>query len=371
MPVKRMSEKISTSTRLARWGKICLLCLVLNGCSSTRIINEVQLIHSIGLDLEDNHILGTAITHRYEKEQVKVELLETHVPSLYSIFPELNTTTSSQLELGQLRSVVVGKAYASKGIGTLVHTLCRDPNIGFRMQLAVADPQAATIMRVNHRMNVPFILSDTIEQNIKTLNTPRSNLHVFLFNLYGQGRDPYLPYYVVQNDRLKLDGVALFRKDKFVDHIQTDEAFLLKVLVEKSKSGQYPVELQMGKRKGNGILKNLRSVVAFEVRESKPTPSIMIHLNMRGQIKDYPTWLELSDPAVFHATERELSGYLQNRLKVFLANLQKKKVDPVGIGDLIRGKSAHWNYADFQKQYPHMDIGVQVKIKLEQTGVGE
>lgn len=377
MLAKQMNKKISTITKPAvclkqvKWIKLCFLCLFLTGCSATRIVNDVQLIHALGFDLDGNQIRGTAITHRYEKDQTKVELLETHVESLYALFPDLNTTTSSQLELGQLRSVVVGKDFAAKGIGELVHTLCRDPNIGFRLQLAVADPSASSIMQVDRQMNIPFVLSNTIEQNIKTLNTPKSNLHLFLFNLYGQGRDPYLPYFIVQNNRLKLDGVALFQKEKFVDHIHTDEAFLLKVLVEESKSGQFPVEIEMANRKGIGILKNLASEATFDVRKSQHSPSLMIHLRMRGQFKDYPTWLELSDPRIFHETERELSRYLQKRLKQFITHLQEKHVDPIGIGYHIRGKNADWNYAQFQKQYPNMDISVEVTIKLEQTGVGE
>jgi Ger(x)C family germination protein len=348
-----------------------LLCVVLTACSSSRIINDVQLIHTLGYDQVDNQIKGTAITHRYEKDQADVEMLETSAINLYSLSPELNATTASQLELGQLRSVVIGKDFAAKGIGTLVHSLCRDPNIGFRLQLAVADPQAESILEVNRKVNVPFYLSNLIEQNIRTLNTPKTNLHVFLFNFYGEGRDPYLPYFVLYHDRIKLDGLALFQKDKFVDHIHANEAFLLKVLVEKTKSGQYPVEIKIAGRKGSGMLRNLGSEVAFEVNTSKNIPSLMIQINMRAQIKDSPSWLKLSDPDTLQAAEKELSLYLQKQMKQFLTHLQKIKVDPVGIGDLIRGRSSTWNYAHFQEQYPHMDLGVKVALKLEQTGVGE
>lgn len=364
-------HRVSSLFLSAKWITLGLLCVVLTACSSSRIINDVQLIHALGYDQVDNQIKGTAITHRYEKDQPNVEMLETSAISLYSIFPEINTTTPSQLELGQLRSVVIGKDFAAKGIGTLVHSLCRDPNIGFRLQLAVADPHAESILEVNRKVNIPFYLSDMIEQNIRTLNTPKTNLHVFLFNLYGEGRDPYLPYLVLYHDRIKLEGLALFHKDKFVDHIHANEAFLLNVLLERTKSGQYPVEIEIAGRKGRGMLRNLGSEVAFEVNTRKSIPSVMIQLNMRAQFKDYPSWLKLSQPDTLHAAEKELSLYLQKQLKQFLSHLQKVKVDPVGMGDLIRGRSSSWNYEQFQEQYPQMDIGVNVALKLEQTGVGE
>ncbi|MED4750891.1 Ger(x)C family spore germination protein [Brevibacillus choshinensis] len=364
-------HRVTLLSLSAMWIALGLLCLVLTACSSSRIINDVQLIHTLGYDQVDNKIKGTAITHRYEKDQENVEMLATSAINLYSIFPEFNATTPSQLELGQLRSVVIGKDFAAKGIGTLVHSLCRDPNIGFRLQLAIADPKAESILEVNRKVNVPFLLSNTIEQNIKTLNTPKSNLHVFLFNLYGEGRDPYLPYFVLYQDRIKLDGLALFHKDKFVEHIHANEAFLLKVLVEKSKSGQYPIEIEIAGRKGKGMLRNLGSDVAFEVNTSKNIPALKIQINMHAQIKDYPSWLKLSQPDTLQATEKELSLYLQKQMKQFLSHLQKIKVDPVGIGDLIRGRSSTWNYTQFQEQYPDMDLSVNIALKLEQTGVGE
>ncbi|GAB1531334.1 MULTISPECIES: Ger(x)C family spore germination protein [Brevibacillus] len=347
---------------------LVLLIVILAGCSSTRIVSEVQLIHSLGLDLEDQKIKGAAITHIYGKEKTQIELLETKSSNLFTILPDFNAITPSQVELGQLRSVIVGRNYAENGVETLVHTLCRDPAIGFRLQLAVAEPKALTILKGMRHMQVPFFISDSVAQNIKTLNMPKTNLHIFLFHLYGEGRDPYLPYFVMHNDRVKLDGVALFRDDKFVHRINSKESFLLKIMVEKAKSGQIPFEVTINNRKESGLLKNLHSHAVFDLNTTKPIPSIMVKLTVNGQIKDYSKWLQLSNPQVLHQMEKELSSYLQKEATSFVKHLQKLGVDPVGFGDFVRSRSASWNYSHFKKIYPQIKIAVTASIKLEQTG---
>jgi spore germination protein len=347
---------------------LLMFLLVMAGCSSTRIVSEVQLIHSIGLDIEAQKIKGTAIIHVYGKDKTTVELLETKSTNLFAILPDFNAITPAQVELGQLRSVIVGRDFAENGIETLVHTLCRDPSIGFQLQLAVAEPKAFTILKAVRHTQVPFFISDSIEQNIKVLNMPKTNLHIFLFNLYGEGRDPYLPYFVIHNDRVKLDGLALFRKDKFVHHISSKESFFLKIMVEKVKSGQIPFEVTVNNQKGTGLLKTLRSHAAFDVNATGPVPSIIVKLTMNGQIKEYSTWLQLSDPQVLREMEKELALYLQKETTNFVKHLQKLGVDPVGFGDLVRGRSTSWDYSHFKKIYPQMKIAVKVSIKLEQTG---
>lgn len=347
---------------------LVLLIWIMTGCSSTRIVSEVQLIHSLGLDLEDQKIEGAAITHVYGKEKTQIELLETKSSNLFTILPDFNTITPSQVELGQLRSVIVGRKYAENGVEALVHTLCRDPSIGFRLQLAVAETKALTILKGIRHMQIPFFISDSVAQNIKTLNLPKTNLHIFLFNLYGEGRDPYLPYFVMHNDRVKLDGLALFRDDKFVHPINSKESFLLKIMVEKAKSGQIPFEVTIKNRKETGMLKNLHSHAAFDVNMTESVPSIRVKLMVNGQISDYSEWLQLSNPQVLRQMEKELSSYLQKEATIFVKHLQKLEVDPVGFGDFVRSRSTSWDYSHFKKMYPHMKIAVTASIKLEQTG---
>ncbi|NRR20406.1 Ger(x)C family spore germination protein [Brevibacillus sp. MS2.2] len=351
----------------SKWILVFLIWIIA-GCSSTRIVSEVQLIHSLGLDIEDQKIKGAAITHVYGKEKTQVELLETKSSNLFTILPDFNAITPSQVELGQLRSVIVGRKYAENGVETLVHTLCRDPSIGFRLQLGVAEPKALTILKGIRQTQVPFFISDSVAQNIKTLNLPKTNLHIFLFNLYGEGRDPYLPYFVMHNDRVKLDGLALFRDDKFVHRINSKESFLLKIMVEKAKSGQIPFEVTINNQKESGLLKTLHSHAAFDINTAEPVPSIKVKLTVNGQIKDYSKWLQLSDPQVLRQMEKELSSYLQKEATSFVKHLQKLGVDPVGFGDLVRSRSASWDYSHFKKVYPQMKIAVTASIKLEQTG---
>ncbi|WP_210023304.1 MULTISPECIES: Ger(x)C family spore germination C-terminal domain-containing protein [unclassified Paenibacillus] len=51
--------------------------------------------------------------------------------------------------------------------------------------------------------------------------------------------------------------------------------------------------------------------------------------------------------------------------------LQKKHIDPLGLGDRVRAKSRNWDDAHFQEIYPHLNVTVKTKINIIQTGVWE
>ncbi|TFE22698.1 Ger(x)C family spore germination protein [Cohnella luojiensis] len=352
------------------------LCAVLSACADRNIVNKIELAQTLGLDSVRNGIKSAVLIARYkERGQTELRLMDTASNSIYDIIPRLNTKTKAPVEYGQLKMVLFGKKYSEKGIIAEIHSLGRDPKISTRLQLGVADRDASELLEMIQKSQEPFFLSDMIEQNRKNGNLPLMNLHVLLFNLYGQGRDLFLPYFKIERGKIKIDGLALFRNDKKITEISIRDAFLLKILIENSKNGSYMVPIAGRTSNQNPenfvLLRSINSKAKYIVNRVEPIPSITIRISMQAVVANIPNWIDLRSEGQLRELEKTTSAYLEKKIEKFLWLCKKNKVDPIGLGDLVRSQSKKWSAQDFEDVYSEIKTKISVQVKMVQHGIGE
>lgn len=177
--------------------------------------------------------------------------------------------------------VIFSKAYAEIGIGPVISGFCRDPKIASRIQMGVTDKEASKLMDIANKAQESLYLMRMVDQNILSGNLPKMNFKHLLFNYYGEGRDIFLPYFTVESGSVKIDGLALFKDDKFVTKVSIREAFLLKLLTDSSRNGS----LLMPMKEGNDnstihdyvLMKSIASKVHFQYNTSTLTLSLTLH----------------------------------------------------------------------------------------------
>lgn len=358
--------------------KVCLslICMTLiSACANQKLVDEIKIIQSIGFDLTESGVKSVVLYPIFEKKnEAQLEILDTSSNSYYDIIPRLNTKTNDPIEYGQLRMVLFGKSYTQKGIDTVVHSLCRDAKVGTRIHLGVAEKEASELLTASKKYKDPYYISGMIKQNINHGNLPMTNLHDFLFNHYGVGRDPFLPYIILERGNLKIDGIALFSFDKLVATINMKQAFILKMLIDNSKNGSYMYPLNGSKSDKDEfiLLQSIGSKVKFTVDQISPNPKISIKVILKLQVKDVPTLIDLLQEKQLRGLEQKVGSYFEKEIQSFISFCQKNKVDPVGFGDLVRSKSTSWEEKDFYAvTYEQMKTNVKVDVHIIQTGVGE
>lgn len=72
------------------------------------------------------------------------------------------------------------------------------------------------------------------------------------------------------------------------------QSFILKLLMERFKNGNYKNKLTVNDKEDSLLLKNLDSKVTYPVEKSKPIPHILIDLKLNAQIKYELSLLKLS-----------------------------------------------------------------------------
>lgn len=351
---------------------VIILCAVLSACSDQRIVNKICLVHAVSFDTVANGIKSTALIGHF-KEQGKTELqvLHTESNSYIGSYPRLNARAKDLLVRGQIRMVLFGKTHAEKGIGIELHNLLRDPKISSRLQLGVVDRDASELLEIIKKYEEPYFFSEIIEQNMRNGNMPLMNLHVALFNYYGEGRDMYLPYFKIDHGEVILYGLALFRRDQKITEISIQDAFLLKMLIQNSKNGTYkfPVSGKSLNKQGKDfiLLRSMHSKTNYMVNKVNPIPSISIRLKLVAELKEVPEWVDLRSEEQLSQLEETMSSYFKKEIEKFLSRLKENKVDPVGLGDLVRSRSKNWNAQDFEKIYQEIKTTVSVQVKIVNT----
>ncbi|WP_163140428.1 Ger(x)C family spore germination protein [Bacillus sp. 22-7] len=344
----------------------------LTGCENERTIDQVQIIESIGYDQHEDEIKGTAIYPTFtEKGQTKLNILTTKSASYDDILPRLNTKAAHPIEIGQLRLVLFGKMFAEQGLNPVIESLNRDPIVGSRMQLGIAEHTAENILISGKNTNLPFHLSDKINQNIQDGNLPKMNLHLFLENFYNKGRDPYLPYFTIEEGLAHINGLALFKNGKYINHINLNQSFIVKMLIDGAKNGRYHIKINENKKDGFISLKNLDAKAHYTISQIDQVPNISIDLTMNTQIKDVPPWLNVTAKKDILKMENLMNKHFKEEVQQLISLFQEYQVDPIGFGDMVRAKSRKWNYSRFQDMYPNLKTTVNTKVNIIQTGVGE
>lgn len=354
---------------------LSLLCMTLvSACANQKLVDEIKIVQSMGYDLTDHGVKSVVLYPIFEKKnEAQLEILDTKSNSYYDIIPRLNTKTNDPIEYGQLRMVLFGKTYSQKGIDSVIHSLCRDAKIGSRIHLGVAERDASELLIASNKYKDPYYISGMIGQNIAHGNLPLSNLQEFLFDHYGEGRDPFLPYLILERGNIKIDGIALFSYDKFKTIISMKEAFVLKMLVDNSKNGSYMYPLKGSKSALDEfiLLHSVGSKTRYTVDHILPNPTISIKVKLYLQVKDVPEQINLTRGEQIRGLESTIGSYFEKEIHSFISLCQKNKVDPIGFGDLVRSKSLNWNEKDFYAAYEQLKTNVKVDIHIIQTGVGE
>jgi Ger(x)C family germination protein len=214
---------------------------------------------------------------------------------------------------------------------------------------------------------------DMAKQNVRSGNLPSTNMHLLLFNFFGEGRDMYMPYFRVKGDEPTIDGTALFRGDRLAGHIGYKESIMLKLLVENGRNSSIliPVKEATGGRESYVAMQTLRSKAEYEVKRLRPAPSVAIRVQLDGVLRKVPGGIDLSSPEEIERIERDSESYIEREIEALLAYCKERRTDPVGLGDLVRSRDRRWSEREFQERYPTLATQVNVSLNIFQTGVGE
>jgi spore germination protein len=355
-----------------------IIVILLTGCMETRIIDDLALINAVGYDVTDNekNPLKLTVTFpiitkdgKYDRKTIGVE-----GKSSKEAREKVRLKTNLKLESGQVRVSLYGQELAKQGLLPYLQSLARDPSIGTRAKLALAEEKASDVLLLqikNEGQNATYLEQFLTKLNRENLRT-NYNIYQFLRDYYDDGIDPILPVFKVEKNNIAYNGIGLFHEDKLVDILKPSEARYLFLFREEMKQGTFVEQIDVGEEEQASIMLN------YELKEhkvdvqsiSKNLKKASISIELIGDVIEYTGKEEISDPKIQNKIENIISKKINHEGKELILKLQKLQVDALGINRFVRNKMNYndWKALDKYQSYQDMNINIDAKVILNSAG---
>lgn len=360
---------------------ILFILLLLSGCIQGSIIDDILMAEAEGYDyLGNGKVLGTATMPNYVGGGVSgsgggglpstASMMDSATVITYdgkSLVDKLQSKGQKAIRPGKIRLMLFNKAYLKHGLDKVIHFRNQDPDTGHDFFLAMVDGSARDLLLGKYQTAIPIsrYVYDLIFQN-EEKNYPTSSLKTFFYSYYGDYMDPIMPIIKEEKDLIKITGIALFRHDKYAGRINGEnKAFVFKTLIENFNLGFYDYEFKPGE---HIALENVSSHVHYDVKNGNdPQPDIFVSIQIVGHVRQGNPLLKHGD---YNTTIKTgMQKDIEKKIRKMVAGFQKKGIDPIGLGQIVRSYTRHFDGASWKGRYPNAHFHVKTKISIIETGV--
>ncbi|MBT2643395.1 Ger(x)C family spore germination protein [Bacillus sp. ISL-41] len=341
--------------------------LLLTGCVEKEIIDDVNIEMGVGYDQKDDEIEGTIMVPIFNPDKkIGNFTFSATASSNRDLFQEIQRRSAQPIVTGSLEIAIFGEEIAKKGIRDFIDAFERDPSIGARVYFAVADDKAKEILTGTYGNRGNAIhLSQLIKHNTETRNLPVTNMHLYLFELYQEGKDPYLPILKKEEPEvIDITGIALFKDDKMVSELPSDKMFFFKLLTDKFSEGSFKLEVD----DKDVAVKDLDSKNKFKLRKRKPYV-IDLEIEINGLIREYTG--TIVTPEVIKKIEKEFEDQVNKEATAMIQDFQEMGIDPVGFGQFIKTKTRGFDFKRWEDEYKNLTVNVKTDVIITEVGIVE
>ncbi|WP_349409204.1 Ger(x)C family spore germination protein [Pseudalkalibacillus sp. SCS-8] len=357
---------------MRRFFVVFLCILLISGCSvSRKILDDITLVTFVGYDLAENdeEIEATIAVPIFEAQgNIRNEFFTSTGEFGKDLEKNFMLNTPKPLGNGKLEVTVFGTKFAEKGIKEPLDVAQRDPSISSNLKLAVYDGKVKEFTELQNVQNqdLGIYVSKIIEQNIMTETIPRTNIHLFFQSFYAEGMDPFLPLFTIQNGKIKMKGLALFKGDKFVDEIDEDNIYRFTMLRHPISNGQLIIKL---KEMNAGVsMAHIASKRYMNISGTMEAPEIKLNLKLKGVINEFYGDVKGIEKRITKL-EKAINKQVTEELEEMIRSFQEQGIDPVGFGKSTKAHIRNWDKKKWQEIYPDLDIKVAVKADILESGV--
>ncbi|MFJ7308632.1 Ger(x)C family spore germination protein [Peribacillus frigoritolerans] len=338
-----------------------------------QILEDILIAEVVGYDdAEDKKIKGTVVVsvpQPGEEADLGKEVYEANSHDIKAARQQENAKTPYPIVGGRLTAILYGEGLASKGLNDYVDTYRRDPMVGRDLYLAVVHGKAEDVVKMEPKLiKTPGVqVKELIEQNIRT-NLPDVDLHRYLYACHGNGIDPVLPLLETAGDQIRVKGIALFKKDRYIGkYIPYEDGFLYKVLSENFKLGSYEI-----KWKENDFtdINNVESRVHYHISNANQDPKVRIDVKMKASLLEVQGY-DLGKAVDLNKIEVRAEQVIGKKLNEMVTMLQENHIDPLALGDHAKSKTRNFDQKHWEEAYPDTSIEVDLDIEMIQTGIAE
>ena len=354
--------------------------LILPGCWDRKELNEIALIRAIGIDrTEDGQIevaLLQAIPQRAEdagggeKTGGTQRVLTARSINIPEAKAKLQQVLGREIFTGDQEVVVFGKGIARSGIGEALDFIARQPQVRLDAVVFVCDGSPQEIFTTIPLAEITA--SESLYKLARVEGYTEISVMRVLRELTGDAKSTVIPVVKKLGDKsLSLDGMAIFRGERMVEHLD-----------RKSKEALMWIRNEYTTGTVNARIEGEKGYVAMNVNRTKTEmipkldgkkPRMIIRLTSENVLSYNGTDLNLFYPSNMDRITRVMEKELEKRLRNTVKRAQNVRADAFGFAEIFHREYPEkwaqmkndWN----ERIFPRMDVDIQVQVKLRWPGM--
>ncbi|SFJ92838.1 spore germination protein KC [Paenibacillus sp. UNC496MF] len=295
-------------------------------------------------------------------------------------FQLIQADLSRRITFGQLRNIVISRAFAQEGIYPIADFLMRDTGVHINANLFVADGSAKLLGTIP--LTFERFLTEILTSYSKQKATVIVSAKDMLMNTV-EGGDFMMPMLIFGNGGAEMvrngqhwmgtDGAGIFRQGKLV----------AKMSPRETKAAMWILD-EIGRNIMRVPSPSDGKIITFILfgNESDVKPAlnhghIRFNISCSGsaQIIASESTLDVTDKANVKILEKRLDQELKNRILATVSHTQQQRADVFGFGQLIRWRQPKtWNKVknDWRNVYQkQVTVDANVKMRIKWIGGAE
>lgn len=290
----------------------------------------------------------------------------------------LQKDLADKVFLGHLRAIIVNQKLAqAQGMEDVQDYLRRNPEIRRLAWMVISKTEAKEAMAAAPKLErVPTLyLVGTMDHAVQLGKIPNEFLGQFWSVESALGQEPVLPLISVMDDeRISLDGLALFKGYKMVGNLDPIETAAFMELLNEPKGGYSLAVPLKGGNSGSVSLQATTRSTRLKLKKINGQPSFNIYTRIELNIHENISKVPLKDN-IIPLLEQETNDIMQGEQEKLIVRFKRLQIDPIGFGEYVRGSYAeYWNRRvhsrdDWDKIFVNLPVHCSVQTYIRRAGV--
>ncbi|QOS81527.1 Ger(x)C family spore germination protein [Paenibacillus sp. JNUCC31] len=371
-----------------------LLCsLLISGCWDRKEINDLAFVIGIALDKEDGNYrsslqialpgqsgaAGSTGGGGGTSGDKSWFMLSNTAKTLHGTTLEGQKELSRVIYYAHRRTLLIGEELAREGVAPMLDLLTRYPLNRLSALPVVTRGPAHEVLDTDAPIE-KFPSEMVRELCFLNMRAPRS-LKTFTDAILSEGVDPFLPIATMVNNvpkgwkdtktNIKLDGLAIFKKDKLIGMIEKAPADALILAMGEANAPEIMVKAPRGE--GELFIKLNENNSSYQPHIKNGEVTVKIRLYAKGVMVDnesnYGDLRETEITSLNEAVRQKIKEDIEEGVRL----VQKKyKADILGLGRSIHQHlPKEWDKIKdrWNEIYPNLKVTVEPHVILENVGI--
>ena len=383
---------------------IIIMMVLLTSCTGLREVNELGIVTTTAIDIEDGDILLThevivpeTNTSTTDGDNTSVVYVQSKGKTVLDALRNATLIFDRKLFLAHNRIYILGEEFAREGLGDLFNFYLYDNEPRESAYIVIArGTKGYEVMGINGGLgdSPGKYLFDLIENYQLNLKSRDFSLVEFL-RYYLKHNNPvtavveHIEQIEINKEEshpkksiLNIAGGAAFKRDKLIGYYNSNEMKGFNFIVDEFKNGLIVFETPDELLNKSELIADSGEYTVVEVKKSdtKNTVEIIddkihfkINVNIKGALIEDMKGLNVSQKEVLDGVELACSNQVKNYIHMAMEKAQKEfEVDSFSVGNLVHIKYPDlWREIsdDWESIFSDLDYTINVKTDLVRTGL--